>query len=128
MQCQSSNYCGKQCQKLHWKDHNVLCNAIHESSNAKNRTYEPNSQYTACLSPKNQARLMQLVGKKLTLSCALRDKKGQCLWDKGIEVSILSEETLRKISPMVKIQDLSSLINADLPLTTANGTKIPYVG
>ena len=128
MRCQSANYCGKQCQKLHWKDHNVLCNAIHELSNAKKRTDASNGQYTACLNPKNHAKLIQLVGKKCTVSCQLGDKKVQCLWDTGAQVSILSEETLRKISPMAKVQDLSVLINADLSLTTANGTQIPYIG
>ena len=29
---------------------------------------------------------------------------------------------------MAKVQDLSVLINADLSLTTANGTQIPYIG
>lgn len=50
------------------------------------------------------------------------------LWDTGAQVSIMSQEMMEKQFPKSTLKSISELIDGDLDLTAANGTKIAYTG
>ena len=52
------------------------------------------------------------------------------LWDTGAQVSIITEWFLKQQLPDLKVRDINELLgtDADLQLTAANGTAIPYKG
>ena len=52
------------------------------------------------------------------------------LWDTGAQVSIITECFLKQQLPDLKVRDINELLgtDADLQLTAANGTAIPYKG
>ena len=50
----------------------------------------------------------------------------EALWDTAAQVSIISEQFLRRQFPGAKLRNISELLNWELDLTAANGTPIPY--
>ena len=52
----------------------------------------------------------------------------EAIWDTGSHVSILSEAFLGENFKETEIRDISDLINANVNLTAANGSVIPYQG
>ena len=62
------------------------------------------------------------------MRCLLNDIESQVLWDTGAQVSILSREMMEKFFNKATVRDISELIDEELNLTAANGTKIAYNG
>ena len=62
------------------------------------------------------------------MRCLLNDIESQLLWDTGAQVSILSTEMMGKFFNKATVRDNSELIDEELNLTAANGTKIAYSG
>ena len=117
-QCKSVLYCSNKCQKEHWPEHKVLCQAIShlsEASNSKCKEFiDP-----ACVShltPSEHAKVIGLVGKKCMVKCLLNDCAFDMLWDTGAQVSIISVELLRRHSEQKAIRQLSELLDANLNL------------
>ena len=50
------------------------------------------------------------------------------LWDTGAQVSIISEQFVRRHFRPEKLRNISELLDCELDLTAANGTPIPYKG
>jgi hypothetical protein len=75
------------------------------------------SVFVSHITPKQQAAVARLVGRKCSVNCCLNDIKVTALWDTGAQVYI-------------KIRDINKLlgVDSDLKLTAANGTTIPYKG
>ena len=92
-QCKSVRYCSYQCQKKSWNSHKALCKAIYElskPSQAKGRSdSEDNKVYVSHLTPSQQSKVVQLVGKRCTVDCLLYRKQVEALWDTGAQCSII---------------------------------------
>ena len=126
-QCQSVWYCSVECQGAHWKDHRLLCQAIgHLSSRDSKEFRDPTC--VSLLTPREQAKVIGLVGKKCIVKCLLNDCEFELLWDTGAQVSIISLEAIQQHLGSKGIKQLSELLDTNLNLTAVNGTKIPYIG
>ena len=86
--------------------------------------------YVSHITPKKQAAIAKLVGRKCSIRCLINDADVEALWDTGAQVSIIPEHVLSDKLPKLKIRDISELLGVDsgLNLTAANGTSIPYKG
>ncbi|KAK3720025.1 hypothetical protein QZH41_005170 [Actinostola sp. cb2023] len=89
---------------------------------------EDNGFYMTHLTPKQHAKVVNLVGKKCHVECFLNGHGVSVLWDTGAQVSIISRNALDKVAPSAKIRNISELLDRTLELTAANGSKIPYQG
>ena len=129
-------YCSKTCQQRHWSEHRVLCKAILEQSSQHRETLRglgdsaDTDVYVSHITPKKQAAIAKLVGRKCSIRCLINDADVEALWDTGAQVSIIPEHVLSDKLPKLKIRDISELLGVDsgLNLTAANGTSIPYKG
>ena len=107
----------------------MLCSAIQQLDNNKRKAEaEHSGHFGTHLTPKQHAKLVGLVGKRCSVKCYLNDHYLEALWDTGAQVSIVSEDLLTRVLPGIPIKDISELLDAELNLTAANGTKIPYKG
>lgn len=129
-------YCSSWCQKKHWNEHQTLCKAIQGLSNSQGETNKGLGDggdpdvFISHLTPKQQAAVARLVGRKCSVNCHLNDVKVEALWDTGAQVSIITEHLLKEELPDLEIRDINELLgmDSDLKLTAANGTSIPYKG
>ena len=80
------------------------------------------------LTPKQHEKIVGLVGNRCSISCQLNGKMVEALWDTGSHVSICSEAFLIENFRDTEIRDISDLISANLNLSAANGSAIPYQG
>ena len=128
--CQTVRYCSLGCQRKHWKAHKALCQAIAWLTNRKHRADRVNDGvYVSHLSPKEHAKLVQLVGQKCTVTCLLDGVLTEALWDTGAQVSILSHCWVKQHLPGNEVRDIGELLGRDgLALKAANGTDLPYAG
>ena len=127
--CKAAKYCNKKCQKEHWSEHRVLCSAIQDLSKAESlRAPVDAGHFQTHLTPKQQARVVGLVGNKCSMNCQLNGKSVTALWDTGSQVSTLSKAFLSENFQDLQVRDISELIEAELNLTAANGSSIPYDG
>ena len=85
-------------------------------------------QYVSHLTPKQAAKIANLVGKRCVIKCLFDETVVEALWDTGAQVSIISEQFLNDNFPQKKLKNVSELINCPLNVTAANGTQIPYEG
>ena len=78
--CQCVRYCSLDYQKVHWPKHKVLCKAIKElsqieSSNEKGLgDAQDRGVYASHITPRQQERIVQVVGRKCVVDCYLDDK------------------------------------------------------
>ena len=127
--CKAVEYGDRHCQKEHWRMHKQLCCAIQELSRAEeanNSAHDDSGHFISHLMPKQHLKLVGLVGNKCTVNCILNSKAMEALWDTGAQVSIILGHFLDKTFPDLKVREISELIEADLSLTTANGSPIKY--
>ena len=123
--CKAARYCDKQCQKRHWLEHKTLCCAIQDLSKAEEDSHP--SIFLSHLTPKQQAKIVNLVGQHCMVNCQLNGKAAKVLWDTGAQVSMVSKDFLRGTFPDAQVRDISELIEAELDVTAANGEAIPYI-
>ena len=134
--CQSVRYCSVQCQKSHWPKHKVLCDAIKELSEKEHGAQkglgdaQDENVYVSHITPRQQDRIANLVGRKCTVQCHLDDKPFEVLWDTGAQVSIMSEDFLKSYWPSPQEKNIRQLLGEDgnVDLQAVNGTDIPYCG
>lgn len=128
--CEIVKYCSQACKKKHWPDHKMSCTAIsHLSNKAEPKTLDPDdTTFVSHLTPRQHARVIELVGKRCTVKGEISGHSVDLLWDTGAQVSIISNEFLRRNLPGVAVKDISELLNIDLNLTAANGSEMPFVG
>ena len=84
--------------------------------------------FSTHLTPKQHEKIVGLVGNRCSINCQLNGKMVEALWDTGFQISIGSEAFLRENFRETEIRDISDLISANLNLTAANGSAIPYQG
>lgn len=123
-------YCSRACQKKHWPDHKVLCTAIsHLANKVEPKELDPNNHtFVSHLTPQQQATVVGLVGKRCTVKGEINRHSVDVLWDTGAQVSIISNEFLKRNFPDAVVRDISELLNTKLNLTAANGSEMPYIG
>ena len=128
--CKLFRYCSKLCQQKHWAEHKPLCKELLELNQQKLRENFNNDGVYAChLSPREDAAITGLVGKKCTVQCSLNGVETTALWDTGAQVSIVSSEWIREHLPSAKIRGVEDLLGIkNLDLKAANGTALPYSG
>jgi hypothetical protein len=80
------------------------------------------------LTPKQLAKMANLVGETCLVSCFLNGRQLEVLWDTGAQVSIMTNDFLNAKFPDVKKRDISQLLDSPLEINAANGTAIPYTG
>jgi hypothetical protein len=128
-QCKYIVYCSKNCQKRHWNDHRNNCKTLRDLTWAcENTPCNNNKTFTSHLTPSEHANIAKLVGRWCTVGCALNEFESTVLWDTGAQVSIMPKEMMEKHFPENVIKDIYKLINGELDLTAANGTRIAYSG
>ena len=115
------------CQKRNWQQHKAICHAAQVLSNVSEKNFRPTS-FVTHLTPKRSSKLAKLVGNRCAIKCKLNALSVEALWDTGAQVSIHSEQFLRRRFPGTKLRNISELIDCKLDLTAANGTRIPYKG
>lgn len=128
--CKAVKYCSRACQKKHWPDHKVLCAAIsHLANKVEPKELDPNNHtFVSHLTPQQQATVVGLVGKRCTVKGEINRHSVDVLRDTGAQVSIISDEFLKRNFPDVAVRDISELLNTKLNLTAANGSEMPYIG
>ena len=99
----------------------------HLDSHVKQNELNAEGQFTCHIDPRDHAKLVKIIVHKCTVPGLLNGTDDSLLWDTGAQVSLISEEQLQNI-PDAKIEDLSTLLQADLHLTAANGSEIPFTG
>lgn len=122
-------YCLRECQQKHWRDHNILCQAISSLAEQKYREdREKAGAIVSHLSPQEHVRVVRLVGRKSIVKCSLHGKETDPLWDSGAKLSIISHNWVRQNLSDYDVEDImiSELLGmAELDLKTANGTDLP---
>ena len=128
--CKVVFYCDKNCQKRHWKDHKILCQAMSSIQASKIDCKSPRNNSVAHLTPKEHLKIIQIVGEKCVFECLLDGKRQSCLWDTGSQVSIMSREYLNQNFPHLEVKQLQELLGTEqrLDLRAANNSVIPYAG
>lgn len=94
-----------------------ICQAIKELSQ---RVLTPRTAFISHSTPKQLAKVVNLVGRKCTVNCLLNDNEVTALWDNGAQVSIMTKGMLEEILPGTVVRDTSELINVGLDLMAAN--------
>ena len=82
------------------------------------------------LTPSQQSKVVQLVGKRCTVDCLLNGKQVEALWDTGAQCSIIPKSLVNSLFEKPYISPISELLDDsdNLNLTAANGSAIPYDG
>ena len=82
------------------------------------------------LTPKEHAKIANLVGCRCNLNVYLNGKQVNALWDTGAQVSIVSNKCLKRNFPSIEVKNVSEILGEgqDLTITAANGTDIPFLG
>ena len=108
----------------------MLCNAIEYLSNkAKQDNADPSSStFVSHLTPQQHATVVGLVGKRCIVKGEINGQKVDVLWDTGAQVSLISDQLVRRNFPGITVKNISELLNSELNLTAANGGEIPYIG
>ena len=134
--CKAVRYCSEQCQKTNWPDHKKICKAINglssrpKSQNLGKGLGEDDNVYVSHITPKQQARVTKLVGRKCTVCCQLNDVQTEALWDTGAQVSIIPEYIVNRDFAHIQVREIKEFIGneSQLNLVTANGSTMPYKG
>ena len=128
--CRSAHYCGKKCQKSHWKQHRTVCQTIQQLIKERDELIELKCSFVSHVTPKLRQKIVELVGEKCMIECMIEGEKVESLWDTGAQVSLVDRELLSKLGNGVEIKPLSDLVGNGngISLSGADGTKIPYLG
>ena len=111
--------------------HKHLCVTLKKMAEEKqNQSQQKVDQATwvSHLTPKQLAKVANLVGEKCLVNCFLNGRQLEVLWDTGAQVSIMTNDFLNAKFPDVKKRDISELLDSPLEINAANGTAIPYTG
>ena len=111
--CNLVQYCNKSCQNKYWHSHKVICNAAQTLSKMSGKNVKP-STFVANLTPTQSSQIAKFVGKRCTINCKLDGISTEALWDTGAQVSIISEQFLRRHFPSAKLRNISELLDCEL--------------
>ena len=122
--CEAICYCDAECQKRHWKQHKTLCNAIKALSDKE----KERCSYSSHLTPDEERKYVQLVGRRCTVECRIDNVNVNALWDTGTEVSLISSDWLHHNIPGKEVKSVSSLLGVNLEVEGVGRHDVPYAG
>jgi transposase InsO family protein len=128
--CKVARYCSAGCQRAHWVNHRLVCQAIKTMGGEGDQNLDLQELKGTVheLSPKSRQRLVKLVGEKSVMQCYLNGAKHEVLWDTGAQISILSTSWLQQHFPGKVVRPVQELFESDLVITSASGDKISFDG
>lgn len=120
--------------RQHTQSQPVLCSAISgrevkvaSKDNPKGRN--PELGKTSYLTPKQDARLVKMIGRRCLVHCTLDKVPTLALWDTGAQASIISEEWRSQHLPQTAVRPVEELLGPGTLIgVAANQTEIPFVG
>ena len=81
------------------------------------------------LNYKQRNKLVNLVGRKCTVTCSINGIPTDALLDTGAQITCISSDWKEQNLPKLKLQPIERLLGiSDLELQAVNGTTVPYVG
>ena len=86
--CEAICYCDAECQKIQWKQHKTLCNAIKALSDKE----KERCSYSSHLTPDELRKYVKLVGPRCTVECRIENFNVNALWNTAVEVSLISSD------------------------------------
>lgn len=128
--CCSVMYCSRVCQKEGWQDHKIICDAICKLKLDNQQKIENSGQYNSRMMPKDQAKLINLIGRKSEVRCVVEGEVMDVLWDTGANVSIISKDVIKKYFQNRSVRPLDELVEDSKSFKVCWGDKsvIPYCG
>ena len=131
--CKISRYCSKGCQIKHRTVHKPICMAIQElekKKTAEDADDDLNTTFPCHLTPRQQAGLTKLVGRRCMVKCLIQGKEVEALWDMGSQVCVVSRKWQQTHLPLEVLRNVEELLGAgeELNLEAINGTDIPFDG
>ena len=86
------------------------------------------SSFQSHLSPKEESKVIKLIGSKCLANCSLNDISTEALLDSGAQVPAISESWF-KSNFDIPIRPISDIVRSEvIDLKAANGSEIPYLG
>ena len=128
--CKSVFYCSKSCQKRDWGNHKALCGAIDHLEQQRAKKVSESTTFATTMSPKSKAKLANLVGERCVIACQLNEVDTEVLLDTGAQVSLITQNQLRQISPNTEVRNVAELLDEQdsLRVQWGNSSSIPFVG
>ena len=82
------------------------------------------------LTPKQQAGLTRLLGRRRIVRCNIQGRETEALWDTGSQVCVISRAWKQANLPFKKLRSVDELLQEgkELSLEAINGTDIPFDG
>ena len=74
------------------------------------------SIFVTHLTLKQSLPIAKLVGKRCTINCKLDGIATEALWDTGAQVSIISEQLLRRHFPSAQLRNISEVLDCEFRL------------
>ena len=114
--------------------HKSVCMAIQELEKRKATEDamddDLNTTFRCHLTPRQQAGLTKLVGRRCMVKCVIQGKEVEALWDTGSQVCVVSREWQQTHLPLEVLRNVEELLGAgeELNLEAMNGTDIPFDG
>ena len=126
----TSRYCSKGCQVKHRTAHRPVCMAIQKQKTAEVAGDDLNTTFPCHLTPRQQAGLTKLVGRRCMVKCLIQRKEVEALWDTGSQVCVVSKKWQQTYLPLEMLGNVEELLGAgeELNLEAMNGTDIPFDG
>ena len=127
--CHAGCFCSRKCQKSCWEEHKVMCDYIVQlESHLTQQCAKVHHISKSTLPPKEEMKLVKLVGRRCTADVLLNEKKVKVLWDTGADVAIVSRSWLEENFPGEELKDVSKLVGHQLFLKVANNSFLNYIG
>ena len=88
--CNVSYYCRMTFQNNHRAEHTPFCNALHILNT--NNWMDHHNEISNCfhLIPKEEVKILQIIGNKCMINSKLNGKETSVLWDTGFQISIVA--------------------------------------
>ena len=85
------------------------------------------TSFQSHLSPKEQSKVIQLIGSKCLVNCSSNDISTEPLLDSGAQVSAISESWF-KSNFDIPIRPISDIVGSEvIDIKAANGSEIPHL-
>ena len=126
--CKSVLYCSRKCQLSHRGEHKVLCNAIQHVHKDLSEKLLRACTYINHITPKQQNKIINLIGEQCVVDCQIAGKISKALWDTGSQVCLLSTKWLAENGITAPIRDIKEALGKNVRIEGVNGNSVPYEG
>ena len=110
--------------------HKPILQALEKRKAAEDADDDLNTPFPCHLTPRQQAGLTKLVGRRCMVKCLIQGKEVEALWDTGSQVCVVSRKWQQAHLPLGVLRNVEELLGAgeELILEAMNGTDIPFDG